>query len=304
MKKWFLLMLGLMCIFLFTGCKCEHEWVEANCTTPRTCSLCEETEGAPLGHTWAAATCLNPKTCETCKETQGEALGHTWKAATCEAPETCSLCHETRGKALEHDWIEATTEAPKTCTLCHKSEGERIITDSRFTTTATKAIQGKWQSQVVVTGEMLGLGGYLGEMECVSTVEFGKDGKMVLAVLPPTDIEPLETALFEYTVDLLYYQLALEGLSKSQADVAMEQTYGMNVNEYVKDSLKDADYEEIFEDFSFEGVYYVDGNTIYSASDWADEFEPDEYELKGKTIVIEESAPNGSPAEWEKVEEE
>ena len=29
---------------------CEHEWVEANCTAPKTCSKCGKTEGTALGH--------------------------------------------------------------------------------------------------------------------------------------------------------------------------------------------------------------------------------------------------------------
>ena len=49
----------------------DHEWVDANCTTPRTCSLCGETEGEALGHTWVEATCTTPRTCSTCGTTVG-----------------------------------------------------------------------------------------------------------------------------------------------------------------------------------------------------------------------------------------
>lgn len=42
---------------LLAGCssnakKHQHSWVEATCTTPKTCSICNETEGDPVGHTW------------------------------------------------------------------------------------------------------------------------------------------------------------------------------------------------------------------------------------------------------------
>ena len=30
----------------------EHDWVAANCTTPKTCEECKETEGEALGHDW------------------------------------------------------------------------------------------------------------------------------------------------------------------------------------------------------------------------------------------------------------
>ena len=79
-KKILLTALVLCCVLLLGGCACEHEWLEATCTTPNVCSLCEETEGVPLGHSWLAATCTAPKTCEICSETEGEALGHNcWK---------------------------------------------------------------------------------------------------------------------------------------------------------------------------------------------------------------------------------
>ncbi len=41
---------------------CAHEWVEATCTEPKTCSLCGETEGEALGHT------EGPTLCERCHE--------------------------------------------------------------------------------------------------------------------------------------------------------------------------------------------------------------------------------------------
>lgn len=35
----------------------SHEWLEATCENPKTCSLCNETEGAPLGHTVEMGVC-------------------------------------------------------------------------------------------------------------------------------------------------------------------------------------------------------------------------------------------------------
>lgn len=36
---------------LLAGCSCKHEWKEATCTEPKTCTKCGETEGDALGHT-------------------------------------------------------------------------------------------------------------------------------------------------------------------------------------------------------------------------------------------------------------
>ena len=105
---------------------CEHNWVAATCTEPKTCSICGKTEGFAMGHSWAEATCAAPSTCTVCGETSGEALGHSWAEATCAAPSTCTVCGETSGEALGHSWAEATCTAPSTCTVCGETSGEAL----------------------------------------------------------------------------------------------------------------------------------------------------------------------------------
>ncbi len=125
-KKLTVFLLIILSLLVLSGCACEHEWTEANCTTPKTCTKCEEVEGIPLGHSWMAATCSAPKTCENCGETSGEALPHTLADATCEDPKTCTVCAATEGEALGHQWVDATYDAPKTCTACAATEGEAL----------------------------------------------------------------------------------------------------------------------------------------------------------------------------------
>lgn len=127
MKKKTVLSIGillLITIFL-TGCHLKHEWQEATCTNPKTCSACGETEGEALGHTWTEATCKNPKTCSVCGETEGKALGHTWMEATCTVSKICSVCGETDGEALGHSWTEATCTTPQMCKRC-KTKGKAL----------------------------------------------------------------------------------------------------------------------------------------------------------------------------------
>lgn len=132
-KRILLIVLALICLLALSGCGCEHQWIGATCTTPKTCTLCAETEGAPHGHSWLAATCAGPKTCEICGATEGEALAHTWLDATCEEAKTCSVCGTTEGEALGHSWIDATYEAPKTCEACGVTEGEPLEKVETFT---------------------------------------------------------------------------------------------------------------------------------------------------------------------------
>ena len=69
--------------------KLGHDWTDATCTAPKTCSVCGETEGEALGHDWTDATCTTPKTCSVCGETEGEALGHSYGEWIAEVPATC-----------------------------------------------------------------------------------------------------------------------------------------------------------------------------------------------------------------------
>lgn len=102
----------------------EHEWTEATCLAPKTCTVCGEREGLPLAHDWTDATCTEAKICKNCSTAWGEPLGHTWSVPTCTSPKTCRRCEVTDGDAPGHDWTEANCTTPKTCKVCTVTEGD------------------------------------------------------------------------------------------------------------------------------------------------------------------------------------
>jgi len=51
MRKAKVIIISLMVFTMLTGCCISHKWIEATCTTPKTCSKCDEIEGEALGHT-------------------------------------------------------------------------------------------------------------------------------------------------------------------------------------------------------------------------------------------------------------
>ena len=287
MKRiWLTCALVMVLVLPLSGCGCDHEWLAATCSASKTCQLCGKTEGKPLSHTLQDATCTTPKTCTICNATEGNALGHTWKNATCTEPKTCTVCKITEGKPTEHMWQEATTEAPKTCSVCNKTEGSKLKTDPRFTTKSTKNLQGKWISDVKISDEMMGIDNF-GSVDCRVTIEFGNTGNLSvnLALKDKADfLKKLKT----YTIDQTYASFKQEGLTKEQADQAMIDTYGLNVNDYVEASLKDYDPDEIFNAFNQQQVYYVDGNTVYSASNWNEKFDGSEFKINNGQLVINE----------------
>lgn len=281
-----LIALVMACLLVLAGCGCEHEWAEANCTTPKTCKLCGETEGEPLGHTWVDADCDTPKTCSVCGETEGEALGHTWIDATCTEPKTCSVCGATEGEALGHTWTEATTEAPKTCSVCGETEGERIITDPRFTSAAAAPVVGTWYCEISMTGEDMGLEDFPDEVATRETFDFGRDGTLTYTI-EIVDLEAYMASMKTYTMDSIYNELATEGMNREEADAAMVEICGMTVEEYVDAVLSALDEESLTTVLDM--VYYVEGNQIYLGLSWDDEMEPSEYRIEDGTMHLMDS---------------
>ena len=81
----------LLCFFLIlstvlvslVSCGHEHDWEAPSCTSPKTCSVCGETQGRALGHSWKDATCTEAKKCSRCGVESGVKLGHTTSTGTC-----------------------------------------------------------------------------------------------------------------------------------------------------------------------------------------------------------------------------
>ena len=117
-----IIMMGM--IFL-TSCGCKHEWMEANCSTPRTCSVCGKQEGEIGNHVWVEANCTVAKTCDLCKITEGEPIGHDWVEATCKTLKICSVCQITEGTYSDH------TAQVGVCLVCGEKVNEKLVQQIR-----------------------------------------------------------------------------------------------------------------------------------------------------------------------------
>lgn len=291
-KKIVSLLVLILCMGLLTGCMCKHEvWNAADCVTPKTCAECGETEGEALGHVWLAATCDSPKTCETCGITEGEPKGHSWVDAACETPKTCETCGLTEGEALGHNWEDATTEAPKTCTVCSVTEGERIVTDPRFTTAATKDIQGLWAADIIMTGEEMGFDpGIIDEVTLRLMVDLRNNGDMVFSVVIP-DEEAFMNQLIDAYTEVLYAELAAYDMDRAAADEVMKQTYGMGVREYMESTLGTISFNDllasIYEEMNLGGIYFIQDGILYTGTSWTSAVAEEPYTLNGDTLIID-----------------
>lgn len=65
MKKIFVLIAVCFVFFNFVSCGCKHEWKEATCTEPKTCSICGKTKGNVAPHVKERGETIVDATCDT-----------------------------------------------------------------------------------------------------------------------------------------------------------------------------------------------------------------------------------------------
>ena len=97
-----------------TASQHTHDWKAANCTKPKTCLTCGETEGNTKAHEYkaentVAANCTSEGyavyACAYCGDKYTEDLAkteHNYSDATCSSPMTCKDCGTTSGLKLDH----------------------------------------------------------------------------------------------------------------------------------------------------------------------------------------------------------
>lgn len=144
---------------IYNATKCKHNWLEPDCTTPKTCSICKKTSGRPLGHDWAEATCTTPKKCKRCAETEGSELGHDWADATCTEARKCTRCGDTSGKPLGHDVDDWKIVKESTCSESGTKEGICSRCGEKVTDNVKKKAHktGGWKIEKEATLESDGL---------------------------------------------------------------------------------------------------------------------------------------------------
>ena len=145
--SWGITLLTFIVMLFIDASACVHEWEAATCDAPKTCVLCEKTEGKANGHIWKDATCTDPKTCSECGETEGEANGHRWKEATCTEAKSCEVCKKKDGVELGHNVSEWKTLKMATCTQEGKKQGTCSVCQKTVQTAIGKAAHqaGEWE---------------------------------------------------------------------------------------------------------------------------------------------------------------
>ena len=217
-KKICILVMALAMLLMLSACGCEHEWAEATCLTPKTCTKCEEVEGEALGHDWAAATCTAPETCTRCGETQGEMLPHTYG-----------------------EWVMGETEMTRTCVDCGAEESDEID----YALFAKKAILGKWEFYLsVLDGKPMDAYDIKdGIVYCY--VEATEDGKFHYELAGGT--------VYDYNWEFLSYDPESKGFAYQLTSEEADGTIILSVVESAAEDamlmyLSDTEYIALFQD--------------------------------------------------------
>ena len=138
----------------------EHLKTPATCTSPavyyKSCTCGENgTETFEYGglgaHNWTPATCTVPKTCSVCQATEGDPLGHTegneWKYDsdnhwhTCTV-EGCGVVIESSKEAHTPDRAEATVNDPIKCSVCGYEIEAQLVAVTNIAATITAPVLG------------------------------------------------------------------------------------------------------------------------------------------------------------------
>lgn len=118
MKNKFLTFLLLIFLLFSYSCKkekeCKHNWIGPTCTTPKTCTICGETQDILLSHNYSDWIIDIEPTCKS------EGSKHI----------ECTICHKTiMSEVMEktdHIWVDATYENPRTCNICGITSGKPL----------------------------------------------------------------------------------------------------------------------------------------------------------------------------------
>ena len=160
------MVIGLASCDLVSNLICQHQWKDATCTTPKTCSLCQKTEGEALGHSGGTATCSQKAVCSVCNTEYGDFAAHAfteevvkdealksaatctsaaiyYKSCTCGAVSTNDADIFQSGRIGRHQYGNSTV-----CTLCGFDAGDLYYYNFAESFTTTKGISLKIENFV------------------------------------------------------------------------------------------------------------------------------------------------------------
>ncbi len=134
----------------------------------------------------------------------------------------------------------------------------------------SNSIVGKWEWEMTVEGEMMGIEGFDGEFTMIMVFEFDKDSNYSISV----DKDALEESLEDFEADLVEY---------------LVQELGEGSRKYAENQVAQLNLSGLFatQDMDEEGEYEIDGDYLILIPDDEDVDEQEyEFELDGNKLTL------------------
>ena len=117
--------------------ECKHDWKEATCTEPKTCTKCGVTEGNRLWHDYVG-NCEEYGRCSRCGDTLPTKYSHRY-SGNCEEYGSCIDCGKTSPEVLEHKWNGNVHTGAISCSRCENSITDKDISQTDGLTDVERA---------------------------------------------------------------------------------------------------------------------------------------------------------------------
>ena len=159
----------------------------------------------------------------------------------------------------------------------------------------TEKIQGSWTLELTMTGDMMGVSEFTGEIALPITITFDADGIMTMHMTEENKAvftESLETEMYAFMTDMMYSQFEDMGMTREEADAAVQEYYGQTMEEVIEELMAEVmtelDADELAAEMESSSAYIIKNGKLYTgeSTDDLDVMECNEIELSGNTLKL------------------
>ena len=159
----------------------------------------------------------------------------------------------------------------------------------------TEKIQGSWTLELTMTGDMMGVSEFTGEIALPITITFDDEGIMTMHMTEENKAvfaESLETEMYAFMTDMMYSQFEDMGMSREEADAAVQEYYGQTmeelIDELMAELMAELDADELAAEMESSSAYIIKNGKLYTgdSTDDLDVMECNEIELSGNTLKL------------------
>lgn len=156
-------------------------------------------------------------------------------------------------------------------------------------------IQGSWTLELAMDGDMMGVSEFTGEIALPITITFDDEGIMTMHLTEENKAvfsESLETEMYAFMNDMMYSQFEDMGMTREEADAAVQEYYGQTMEELIDELMADVmtelDVDELAAEMESTSAYMIKNGKLYTgeSTDDIDRMECNEIELSGNTLKL------------------